>query len=170
MRALTAGERAVARRLFGTSLDADRVRVHARGYLPWLRRVAMAPAGELYFPPALYRADFSRAGPRSQCLFVHELTHVWQYQQGVPVRLAGVCLCLQGAYWLRDAYRYPAGDARPFRAYNFEQQAELVARYWGARLGLAECAAEEAWLGEVLAGFFADPAAPALLPARWWRL
>lgn len=170
MRALTAGERAMVSRLFGASVDAARVRVHARGYLPWLRRVAMAPAGELYFPPALYCADFSLSGPRSQCLFVHEITHVWQYQRGVPVRLAGVCLWLQGAYWLRDAYRYAVGEARPFHAYNLEQQAELVARYWGAGLGLADCVAEEAWLAAQLADFLADPAAPALLPARWWRL
>ncbi len=61
-RPLTPGEVAMARLVFGDAIDYATVRVHARGYLPFglqPSRTAMAPNGNLYFPRASYRDDFS---------------------------------------------------------------------------------------------------------------
>ncbi|MXR35473.1 type IV secretion protein Rhs [Craterilacuibacter sinensis] len=141
--------------------------MHDRAYLPWLGPRAMAPNGSLYFPGrgGLYADDFSQASPRLQLLFVHEMTHVWQYQRGYRLRLAALCLLAQGGYGWRDAYAYPQQPGAEFKDFNFEQQAELVSHYYGAAvLGLPALQPSLPWLQAVLQGFLADPGDKRLLP------
>ncbi|MGL6071139.1 type IV secretion protein Rhs [Craterilacuibacter sp.] len=167
---MSAGEVALCRRVFADAIDYGRVRVHARGYLPWLRHIAMAPNGSLYFPGrgGLYVDDFSLASPRLQLLFVHEMAHVWQYQRGYRLRLAGVCLLAQGGYGWRDAYAYQPLEGRAFRSFNFEQQAELLSHYYGAQvLQLPALLPRLPWLRAVLQDFQANPSDRSLLPLSY---
>ncbi|MCP9758147.1 type IV secretion protein Rhs [Aquitalea sp. S1-19] len=157
----------LCRRLFGDALNYHRVRVHDRAYLPWQGRRAMAPNGQLYLPArcGLYADDYSQAAPALQLLFVHEMTHVWQYQRGYRLRLAALCLLAQGGYGWRDAYAYPQQPGAEFKDFNFEQQAELVSHYYGAAvLGLPALLPSLPWLQTVLQGFLADPGDKRLLP------
>lgn len=121
-RALTAGEIALCRPLFGAAIDYDRVRVHHRAWWPLQpRNVVMAPDGHVWCHAhgSAWQADFAAAGTAMQALFVHEMTHVWQAQRGgrwyLPLARHPFC---------RYAYDYVPG--RPFARYGIEQQAEIV--------------------------------------------
>ncbi len=126
-RPLTAGERALARGVFGSALDPDVVRIHcARWWRFQPRRVVMAPDGDIWFVPGdgLWRADFAAAPAALQQLLVHELTHCWQHQRGL-------CLPLRRHPFCRYAYRTEAG--RPLQRYGIEQQAMIVENAFAAR-------------------------------------
>ncbi len=121
-RSLTAGERALARSVFGDAIDYDRVRIHRRKWWPFQPKgVTMAPDGDMWFHPAddAWRDDFSTAGRALQGHFIHEMTHVWQAQRG-------------GKWWLPlmrhpfCTYSYRLKPDKPFARYGIEQQAEIV--------------------------------------------
>lgn len=119
-RRLTAGERGLAVEMFGAGLDAGRVRVFA---IPAWNRAFVAGPGLIVWPAATVRADFSASGVplRTQAVFVHELTHVWQAQQGVSLILAKI----KAGDGLAS-YAYDLQGERDFRAMNIEQQAMVV--------------------------------------------
>lgn len=91
----------------------------------------MAPDGHIWFHPKgdRWRPDFALAPLHMRGLFVHELVHVWQHQQGIE-------LIFQRPPFARYRYTYQRG--RPFRRYGLEQQAEIVRHAYllseGARL------------------------------------
>ena len=119
-RPLTEGETAICRAAFGDAVDPAPVRIYAR---PWWflqpKRVTMAPDGNIWFHPGggLYRDDYAAAALHLQGLFVHEMTHVWQHQQGVFLPLARHPFC---------SYKYDLEPGKPFASYGIEQQAEIV--------------------------------------------
>jgi hypothetical protein len=119
IRGLTPAEKAVAAEVFGAGLNTDRVRIMA---IPQWRRAFVAGPGLMVWPSATIRPDFAAPGVplRVQGVFVHELTHVWQAQNGVWLILAKL-----RAGDGPGAYRYDI-DGTPFAAMNIEQQAMLV--------------------------------------------
>ena len=119
IRPLTPGEQALAAEMFGAGLDAARVRLLA---IPLWRRVFVAGPQWMVWPAATIRPDFSapEVPIRVQGVFVHELTHVWQAQNGVSLLLAKL-----KAGDGPSAYRYDL-DGPPFEALNIEQQAMVV--------------------------------------------
>lgn len=119
-RSLTPAEVRLAHSVFGDAIDYDRVRIHSAKWIFFQpRNTVMAPDGEIWFHPkgSLYREDFCACAPDEQGLFIHEMTHVWQRQQGVylPFRRHPFC-----------RYDYAIKPGQPFRRYGIEQQAELV--------------------------------------------
>jgi len=119
-RPLTPGEIALARSMFGDAIDYDRARIaHAKWAFFQPANVTMAPLGTIHFHPKgeAYRDDFAEAPLDLQGLFIHEMVHVWQHQQGLflPLRRHPFC-----------RYRYALVPGRPFRRYGIEQQAEIV--------------------------------------------
>lgn len=126
----------MARALFGMSIRYERVRVHRRRFLPCSGDNAMTPFGAIYFPPAAHRDDFSQADDGTKVWFMHEMAHVWQYQQGLSVLYRGLCLGLRGGYGRgAPAYAYDphVQGAHRLQDFNLEQQAELLAHYFDAR-------------------------------------
>ena len=106
--------------MFGDAINPDPVRIVQRKWAFFQpRQVVMAPRGRIHFHPRgdLYRDDFAAAPLGEQGLFVHEMVHVWQHQQGLNLPLRRHPFC-------RYAYSFVPG--RPFRRYGIEQQAELV--------------------------------------------
>ena len=131
-RPLTAGERALARSIYGDAIDLDAVEIRRRRWFPLQpREVAMAPMGHIHFHPAgrLWREDFSREGLALQGLFLHEMAHVWQAQRGgrwfLPLIRHPFC-----------RYRYELVPGRPFASYGVEQQAEIVRHAFLLRNGV----------------------------------
>jgi len=120
LRRLTPGERALAAEVFGAGLEASRVRILA---LPFWRRAFVAGPGLIVWPAAALPADF--AAPevplRTQAVFVHELTHVWQAQNGVRLLLAKIKAGDGPASYAYDLERGPG-----FLRMNIEQQAMVV--------------------------------------------
>ena len=85
-RPLTPGEIALTRSVFGDAIDTAPVRIHNRKWAFFQpRNITMAPMGHIHFHPqgGRYREDFSTAGLDLQGLFIHEMVHVWQHQQGI---------------------------------------------------------------------------------------
>lgn len=127
-RPLTAKEIHLARDVFGDRIDYARVNVidgrYTRLQLPG--RV-MAPDGHIYWPGSCPDLAGCRHG-RCRDVFIHEMTHVFQYQSGVPVFWRG--FLLHGARVLTcgwfNPYQCRIQPDKPFSAYNIEQQAVLA--------------------------------------------
>ena len=123
IRALTTGERALAHEAFGETLDLDRVRLLPS---PWPFNRAFVPGNWfgrtwIVWPRPTLIEDLSEATLKFQAMLVHELTHVWQAQQGVNL--------LTGKLRAGDSiasYEYPVGVDCDWGRLNIEQQAMVV--------------------------------------------
>lgn len=133
-RRLTTGEIQLARLMFQDAIDYASVRLVFGAWWQTFSRAAIAPNGQIYFPKSAYCADFSQSPAHLQIWFMHEMTHVWQYQRGFSVLLSGVCLFCQAGYVHARAYRYwqEGQDLPAFARLNMEQQAEVIAHYFAA--------------------------------------
>lgn len=123
LRALTQGEISLAQTMFGSSIDYSKAEIRQEkwaGLIPVPKDRAMAPSGKIYFHPDNkdYRADFSLASQSLQALFIHEMTHVWQYQNGISP--------IFGAIAAGGKYRYELGCGKDLADYNIEQQGQII--------------------------------------------
>jgi hypothetical protein len=170
-RGLTAGEVALARRLFGAAVDYAKVRIIGRRYLPFQpKHCAMTPNGSMYFHRSCWRDDFSTASIGEQRWFIHEMTHVWQHQLGYPVRL-------RGALRIGLDYHYRLRPGARLADFNMEAQGDLLADYFVLRLlqrpdamRWPEHAGHGPLFEAVLAAFLAQPGLREHLPGRGLKL
>lgn len=130
-RKLTSGEIDLARQVFGDALDYDKVEVtNARftGFHP--KGVAMAPDGNLYMPEC-YSTDYAAESSYWRGCFIHEMAHVWQFQQKIlnPVTEA-LALNYRHAFNYYAAYDYRLETAKDLLEYNMEQQASILQDYF----------------------------------------
>lgn len=119
-RKLTVAEVELCRSVFGNAIDYSLVKIFNRKWWPFQpRKVTMAPDGNLWFHPDsdLFCGDYCGANLSLQALFIHEMTHVWQHQQGIFLPLARHPFC---------RYDYQLIPGKKFSAYGIEQQAEIV--------------------------------------------
>jgi hypothetical protein len=130
-RRLTEGEIQLLRPVFRDTLPYSRILCYTMA-----GSKSITPTGNPYFTRSIYFDDFSkiRSGDpkRNDALwnFVHEHTHVWQYYHGVNVVRQAICIAnIRGPY--EEAYKYSLATRQPFLSYNIEQQASIVADYWG---------------------------------------
>ena len=121
-RPLTVGEVALARSVFGDSIRLDGVHLKTAWWV--LKSYAVSPNGNIYFNPADWVTDFSAASLGKQSWLIHELTHVWQLQQGLKV--------VRGAL-IDRRYNYVLRTGKPFFKYGIEQQARMVQDYFVRR-------------------------------------
>ncbi|QJB68956.1 vgr related protein [Parasphingorhabdus halotolerans] len=129
-RPLTDAEINLCRSIFNDAIDYRRVRVFNRKWWPFQpRKVTMAPDGNIWFHPnnGLFCDDFCGAQNNIQALFIHEMVHVWQHQQGVFLPLARHPFC---------SYDYELLPEKPFRKYGIEQQAEIVSHVFLLKQGV----------------------------------
>jgi hypothetical protein len=130
-RLLTASERDLTATIFGEAINLDEVRVCNSKWWPFQpRSVVMAPRGHLHFHPegSCYRGCFGNGNLADQALFLHEMTHVWQHQQGMNLLLRRHPFC---------RYDYEFEPGKPFLRFGIEQQAEIVAHVFTMRQGYA---------------------------------
>jgi hypothetical protein len=128
-RAMTLREIALARSVFGDALDYAKIRIHRRKWW-WFqsRKITMAPDGHLWFHPdgQLFCDDFCDRDLSMQGLFIHELVHVWQHQQGIFLPLKRHPFC---------RYDYSLKPGWKLNQYGIEQQAEIVRHIFLMRNG-----------------------------------
>ncbi len=88
----------------------------------------MAPDGHLWFHPKndLFCEDFCDRDLGLQGLFIHELVHVWQHQQGIFLPLKRHPFC---------RYDYSLKPGWKLAQYGIEQQAEIVRHVFMLRSG-----------------------------------
>jgi hypothetical protein len=129
-RGLTPAETAIAREVFGDSLDVSNLVVTDDGFLTEVDPTnAKALPGLITFPAGTLSGNTD--SPRFRQWLVHELTHEWQYQHGASLVDTAVA-----AYNADYDYGGPAGLAeanlagRGLLSFNFEEQADIVADYY----------------------------------------
>jgi hypothetical protein len=138
-RPMTPGEVALCRTIFPDELPYEDVRLvdgPAGNDLAEAafrnRNTAITLRRTIYFR-VRFRADFSAAGPDERRLFVHEMTHVWQWRRlGVPGflwRYARDFIACRGN--APAMYRYEDDDLL-FARSRIEAQAEMVGDYQSA--------------------------------------
>lgn len=130
-RRLTYREIAMARTVFGKGVDYDKVWVHHGGWWFFMGKqdpnTAVTPNGEMYYPDAIYRYDFSATQEdRDKALFMHEMVHVWQYQMGYAVKRHGLTVTSRG----ESAYSYRLTPDSRLCDFNMEQQGNIMSDYY----------------------------------------
>jgi len=70
---------------------------------------------------------------RARDVFVHEMTHVWQFLRGFRVKTESIV-----AQNIGDRYQFPHGTEEPWVNYNVEQQATIVEFWKRDRTGSGE--------------------------------
>ena len=126
-RKLTAGEIALAMTVFGSDINYDIVRVYRHAYKSFLglqpSNTLVAPDGSIYADEdgSVYAEDYSATGFTLQAAFIHEMTHVWQDQQGIDVFTRGI---------FERRYDYTIEAGKRFEDYLIEQQASIVKDYF----------------------------------------
>lgn len=133
-RSLTAGEIALARKVFRDGVNYSAVRVYYRKWFPFQpSTTAMTPNGNIYFDQDFpcFSGDFSDdskfrfhtySALFCRHVFIHEMTHAYQHQQGIHVvdrRLS------EGG-----RHAYVLDPSKSLNDYTLEQQAEIVADYF----------------------------------------
>lgn len=123
IRPLTDGERHLALEAFGEALVLEAIRFLPA---PWPFDRAFVPGrwfgrDWIVWPDNTLPPDIATAPLQLQAMLVHELTHVWQAQQGVDL--------LTGKIRAGDrpaSYEYPVGMDCDWARLNIEQQAMVV--------------------------------------------
>ena len=146
-RKLTAGEIQMCRLVFKDSIDYSKLLINIGGYIHNKTGNAMTPAGEIILPRDAYikNQDFSIATRgEDRHWFIHEMTHVWQYQLGENAVWHGINQLCKGGYGTTvltvdtpksgDYKAYvtdlSGADAnKKFNEFNFEQQGRII-EFW----------------------------------------
>ena len=129
-RYLTQGEIAMAKSVFGETLDTTHIQLKTAWWV--LKNYAVSPNGTIYFHPDDWITDFSEQSLGMRAWLIHELTHVWQLQHGIAV--------FRKALFNRK-YRYVLTEGKPFLAYGVEQQARMVEDFYKKREQQQDCEA-----------------------------
>lgn len=127
-RKLTQGEIALAQSVFGKHICLEDVQLKTAWWV--LKNYAVSPNGNIYFHPTDWTADFASETLGKQSWLIHELTHVWQLQQGLKV--------VRGAL-INRRYDYVLETGKSFFAYGIEQQARMVQDYFIRRQRGEDC-------------------------------
>lgn len=128
-RGLTEGEVNIAKKVFQDLINYNEVIIFNIPYLPWQPKdILMAPNGRLFVSQEVFAEDYSQCSIAMQGVFIHELTHVFQYQKHMNVVVRG--FVLQSAYYLSfkmyDPYKYKLIEGKQFEQYNIEQQGDIA--------------------------------------------
>lgn len=140
-RPLTPGERDMARDVFGDTIDYDKVKVYngppkVAGIfqLKQNKLSAITPNGEIFLVGKnVQQPDMSLASEESRRLLIHEMTHVWQHQQGRNVQREAIFLFIKSGFNYDSAYAYDINGKEKFVSLNLEQQAHMVEDYFALR-------------------------------------
>ncbi|MGH2718626.1 MAG: hypothetical protein ACRDJU_08615 [Actinomycetota bacterium] len=132
-RPLTEPESAAARLVFGSSLDLSRVRVGQSRLLGAFGR-ARTPFETAWFPPGAI------GSPGYLPWLIHELTHAWQTQHGVPFRTKlwwGIRTITGNPYDFggEEGLAAAAAAGRRFADFNTEAQGDICRAYYQALTG-----------------------------------
>lgn len=178
-RSLTTGEIEMAKKIFRGSVDYSKVKVHNGAAIIGAGNNAMTPNGEMYFPKDFYKPDYSIGKDPDKIWFIHEMTHVWQYQLGYSVIWAGFKILLKGGYGYDTdqstprAYKYDAiaDTNKAMSDFNMEQQGDLVSGYFDAVFLSGEGSQPHQthvmhlpFLQKILVNFLQNPSDTSLLP------
>lgn len=122
-RPLTQSECELAFEVFGHDLRLDTIRFWAA---PWPINRAFVPGNWfgrdwIVWPTSRWITDMTCEPLGQQAVFIHELVHVWQAQQGLNLLFGKL-----KAGDSMQSYTYPVSDGCEWSSLNIEQQAMIV--------------------------------------------
>lgn len=133
-RALTPGERQTLTDIFGSSLDASKVRIANSRYANMRLSVygvsIEARGNTIVCANESYTADFSNADPYSKSTFVHEAVHVWKAQTRPGLDWSDIKDSFSYRVLQRNPqkmYLYDLTTGKDLLEYGIEQQADIIA-------------------------------------------
>lgn len=144
-RELTPEEVALARSVFGDTLDTSQIRLSEGGPLGSLGYARTLP-NSVTFP----EGTLTNPGKNFDVWLIHELTHVWQYQRGHTVQDL-LPSAVAGDYDYGGTVGLDLADqqGKTFDQFNFEEQAEIVADYYAADRDGADTSAYDPYMKQV---------------------
>lgn len=149
-RGLTEQEKAAARAIFGNSLNLDGIQLNDDSFLGRLKPDnAVSTPGAINFPPG----TLSNTGnPSYLPWLMHELTHQWQYQHGYQIdELAGAALAAHYDYGGDAGLQDATAHHRGFASFNFEQQGDIIRKYYERRAAGGNTSAFDPFIAEIQA-------------------
>lgn len=132
-RDLTTGEKRIAQEIYGSSINYSKVKIHAGKYFSGQPdNSGMTPSGEIYASGGAYQDDYSTKDAYTQGFFIHEMGHVWQYQNSI-LNIIWSAVKEQIKYDLdyEKAYPYMLDADKTLTDYDIEQQASILEDYFG---------------------------------------
>lgn len=149
-RRLTMIEEQEARKVFGDSINYQRVHIDERSLIAWLgaKRHKCSGMGITSFRTINFNKKIKTApGNAHMKWLIHELTHISQMEH------AGSRYMIEASYArATEGYGYTLGSKQHFRDYNREQQASIAADYYIALASGRSTAAFDPYIAELLAG------------------
>lgn len=136
-RPLTEGEIKLAKSVFGDAINYKKVRL-TDGHWPVVQKknFAWAMCNTLYMYK-YYEPDFSKAGPHRRGLFIHEMAHVWQWQNKSLKPVIGTIKQKLKQKFNYRAYPFVLDEKKDLMSYGVEQQAAMIQEYYlNKRAGL----------------------------------
>lgn len=140
-RHLTEAETKMAQQYFGAQIKYKQPKIFNRPFMFMFGhdRTGLAPNGNIYFPkPESRSADFAKDDINHKKLFMHEMTHVSQYQSGMNIPQQALLTWLRHAFKYGDAYEYDISNQHAYADMNLEQQAEVMSDYFGIKTFFVE--------------------------------
>ena len=121
-RNLTSNEISLAKGIFQNSINYSNVKVHEDTYIFFQpNNTLMTPNGEIYAPKDVYKADYGVESSGFKCVFIHEMTHVWQYQNDIlDPRGSGIGEFFRNWLNYKNAYFYTLADDKDLTDYYME--------------------------------------------------
>jgi hypothetical protein len=127
-RPLTPGEVALLRSVFFDAVDYAPIRLR-KGSVLTLFAGAVTMDNLVNFNPECYVEDYSTSTRDNQALLVHEVVHVWQYQQKIRDyrwSKAAVEHLRHG----KSTYKYVIEPDKKLTDYRFEQMGQILQDYY----------------------------------------
>ena len=172
-RSLMAGEERIAREIYKNSINYSKVKIHdGKYFFGQPDDSGMTPRGEIYASSGAYNADYSRENASTQGFFIHEMGHVWQYQNSIlNVIFSALLEQIEHGFDYNKAYPYLLDANKTLTDYDIEQQASILEDYFRVvkrgiefrqnRIQNGGTRVEKAaLLRAVLADFITDPSLP----------
>lgn len=128
-RHLTTGEIKLAKSMFGTSIDYKKVRIaHKRATPMQPKNGGLCTLNTINMDGDGYCVDYSKETPGMQAFFIHEMTHIWQYQSNaLSLATKFISESLRfGRKYFEKAYKYDLNASEKFSKYGVEQQACMM--------------------------------------------
>jgi hypothetical protein len=154
-RGLDENERKQAFRVFGNSLDYDKVRI-AEDPIMSVGGYARTPGNTIYFPPGTTKnKDSPGLIGWYYPYLIHEMTHTWQTQHGVST-MRKTLTALRGhkayVYNGPEGLKKAAQDGGHFLDFNTEQQASICGDYAKILINGGDATPYEPFIAEVKRG------------------
>jgi len=130
-RSLASGEETLAKKIFKSSITYSKVKIHNEKYIfVQPDNSGMTPNGEIYVD-GIYKNDYSLESYSLKAFFIHEMVHVWQYQNNVlsPIWSA-IGEFFEEGFRYDNAYKYKLEQGKDLVDYDIEQQASIIEDYY----------------------------------------